>query len=116
MQEQQISAAGHDLLENFETWPKHIQDSFLQMVSYQIIAQQELERAANLTMLDIVNDEFSSVLRVFSDKTQAFIAELQSSYDTRKFLEELADRESQLTRIRQIQEHLALLERILQVP
>lgn len=104
---------GRDLLENFETWPKHIQDSFLEIVSYQVIVDEEMERQANLSLLDRLMDEFKAVMTLFSQRSRDLVEELSNSEDSTRFIKEFSDKEQLLQSITGLKMRLLQLEGLL---
>ncbi len=105
---------GRDLLENFETWPQHIQESFLELVSYQVIEDEEMERQANLTLLDRLMDEFKAVMTLFGQRSKELVEELSSSEDREAYLKGLLERDHLLHNITALKMRLTQLEGLLQ--
>lgn len=105
----------NDLLENFATWPKHVQDSFLEIVSHQVTRDEETQRLANLTELDKRCDEFQAVLPVMSKRTTEFIEQLTKSPYAAKFLENFETKAELVERIAALRRELEELASILQV-
>jgi hypothetical protein len=101
---------GRDLLDNFETWPLHIQESFLELVSYQVIVDEEVERQANLSLLDQLMDEFRAVLTLLSQRSLELGDELSQSEDTDHFLKEFLEKQSLLHAIGVLQARLSRIE------
>ncbi len=104
---------GRDLLDNFETWPLHIQESFLKLVSYQVIVDEEMERQANLSLLDQLMDEFRAVLTLLSQRSLELSEELSRSEDADRFLKDFVEKDALLRSIAVLQARLGRIEDVL---
>lgn len=107
-----MSKLDNDLLRNFATWPDHIQQSFLEMVSRQIAVEEQRTQAEHRTHLDEVVEDFDVLLNILADRIHGLTEEIVTTAETDHLAQAILRNET-VRKIRRRQRQLANLEALL---